>query len=438
MRACVLIDHTLAWGLKKSMSTLIESRACLRDAGRTTFAQLRQSAITSSGMATWMQRSPATTATVGPSVYSGTSGIAWALAEYARWSDECWAGDLAIQAINHALTNYEEIPVDQRLGFYSGWSGIVFSAVHVADLLDEPSVRLKLAPVLAALAAQPPSHEFDLVSGAAGAIFTCSILGPDLGPEGVDIAFKAAVHLRTTAQIKGRRDELQAAWLPSRHRRCLPQIGLAHGAAGVAWSLLELWARRPEESWLRELAEQAFAYEDGVFNPIEGNWPDLRHYATWRAVRLLPAPYQCAWCHGAGGIALSRLRAYEITGKPAFADVARTAGHTLNRSVDRSDLDASSLNLCHGPPGNAEISTILSQRLTHDTSHSDTRQLAAPIASTLLAHFEMPGSAGIEPGLMLGIAGLGLYLIRASGAQAISPLYPSERTSGGVGAAIGL
>jgi hypothetical protein len=44
-------------------------------------------------------------------------------------------------------------------------------------------------------------------------------------------------------------------------------------------------APRAYQVWLRELAEQAFAYEDWLFDPVHQNWPDLRYYHSWRWAR---------------------------------------------------------------------------------------------------------------------------------------------------------
>jgi hypothetical protein len=73
--------------------------------------------------------------------------------------------------------------------------------------------------------------------------------------------------------------------------------GFSHGAAGIAYALLRLYAASGEEDF-REAAREAIAYEDSVFVPEAGNWPDLRQEEP---------SCMTSWCHGAPGIGLARL-----------------------------------------------------------------------------------------------------------------------------------
>jgi len=394
----------------------------LLEATHAAFRQVRGSAITSDGMASWLRAGPSPAGTIDPSVYSGTCGIAWALAEYAVWAGETWAADLSVQAIRHSLRHWQDIPSEQRLGFYSGWSGLVFAAVHVSRLLNETSTLPALPQLLAALRNQPPSHEFDLVSGAAGAVLSGSLLAAALGEEALDIAYGAARRLRQ--QPKARAPGGGFAWRPPRQHRDLPLTGVAHGASGAAWSLLELWALRREEEWLRDLAEQAFAYEGRLYDEAEENWPDLRYYQTWRATRILRPSYQAAWCHGAGGIALARLRAYEITADPAYLRMAVVAGRTLLKAADEALRDSSPLlNLCHGGPGNAELLAMLMTRTDFDAAAHLARS-AASSAEALLSLRREKVLPELDTGLMLGTSGVGLSLSRACGGSPLTPLFP--------------
>ncbi len=59
--------------------------------------------------------------------------------------------------------------------------------------------------------------------------------------------------------------------------------GYSHGAAGIANALLRLSALDGDAS-LRDLAREAIAYEDGLFDETHGNWPDMRHVGEfWNA-----------------------------------------------------------------------------------------------------------------------------------------------------------
>jgi lantibiotic modifying enzyme len=380
----------------------------LQNRAQSGFLQLRTSAITSFGTATWLTGTGTRAETLGPSLYAGTAGIAWALAEYARWSGEPWAGELASQALAHAVQHAADVPAAHRFGFHAGWSGIAFAAFNVANLLDDRSHVLAGKRLAEALRAETPSSEFDLIFGSAGATLAFSLRFPGFGDSLLDLAHAAAVRLQSSVRRSAHGS--RAAWSSS---RALPLTGLGHGTSGVAWALLELWGRRPSDIWLRDLAEQAFAYEAALFDPIEQNWPDLRHYSTRRALRILRPPYQTAWCHGAGGIAVSRLRAYELTGDSPHAEVAATAAATvLRKAAMPKSFSSSTLSLCHGVPGDAEILALVGGGLHHDVFLTASRTLSEAVATHLAFREETTGDWGLEPGLMLGTAGVAWHFLR--------------------------
>src|SRR5262249_19869577 len=51
--------------------------------------------------------------------------------------------------------------------------------------------------------------------------------------------------------------------------------GASHGAAGIAYALLRLYASTSDARYL-DAAREAIAYERSVFSPKDGNWPDFR------------------------------------------------------------------------------------------------------------------------------------------------------------------
>lgn len=87
-----------------------------------------------------------------------------------------------------------------------------------------------------------------------------------------------------------------------------PLCGLSHGASGLGWALLELGAVTGDDRFSNAACE-ALRYERSWFDDRAGIWPDLREMAPGE--QLAGAPF---WCHGAGGIGLVRLRAYQLAG----------------------------------------------------------------------------------------------------------------------------
>jgi lantibiotic modifying enzyme len=195
-----------------------------------------------------------------------------------------------------------------------------------------------------------------------------------------------------------------------------PLTGLSHGAAGIALALLELHAATRRQEFL-EGATGAFAYEDSLFDPVLGNWPDLR------GIDVLgespPAPrYVRAWCHGAPGIALARLRASALDSARAEAHlaIARAAIDTTFRAIEENiTRPGSDASLCHGMAGLLEIA-LEGGRILNEPTIRD-RVIGA--ATVLIERHHSLGdwpsgflSGGPNPSLMLGLAGIGYFFLR--------------------------
>ena len=128
--------------------------------------------------------------------------------------------------------------------------------------------------------------------------------------------------------------------------------GFSHGTAGIGWALLEL-SSATGEARFRSAAEEAFRYERTHYSPEQENWPDFRDFL--RAPGGSGPVFGTAWCHGAPGIALSRLRAWGLTASPQSREEAEAAVRTTTRAVQSPDAVRGGFSLCHGCAGNADV-----------------------------------------------------------------------------------
>lgn len=193
--------------------------------------------------------------------------------------------------------------------------------------------------------------------------------------------------------------------------------GFSHGTAGVAYALLELYHETKEAEYVRA-AEDALRYERQFFNSDVGNWPDFREESQ-RPNRKSPPSYKTFWCHGAPGIALSRLRAYQITGNEVYKEEAEIAFNTTRAaivaSMESRRLDYS---LCHGLPGNADV--LISGYQVLGSARTDDIHLARQVAGAIT---QFRGLGDVEsPSLMLGLAGVGYFFLRLCNAEIPSVL----------------
>src|SRR5262249_43435467 len=206
--------------------------------------------------------------------------------------------------------------------------------------------------------------------------------------------------------------------------------GFSHGAAGIGWVLLAVgqYLHNAAFSWL---AEQAFAYESACYNSAQQNWPDFRkgiyepadyarHYAAYRAkdgAFFTTGGDVNAWCHGAAGIGLARLRAYELLQRAGYKqDVENAIAKTQCTDVEAAS-SPSSCSLCHGCAGNAEL-FLEAYRLWPEPRYlAPATQIASNMLRFQHTHGWYPsGYRGLhaqeDTSLFLGNAGIGYFYLR--------------------------
>jgi lantibiotic modifying enzyme len=183
-------------------------------------------------------------------------------------------------------------------------------------------------------------HEFDLIAGNAGAITALVILQAILDDRSLlEFATRLGDELLESAEISKAGYSWKSTAI-SRQRRNL--TGFFHGTAGVGYALLELFQATGDLKY-RRAAEQAFNYERHWFNADIGNWPDFRKDSTQVGQRTDQRSFANAWCHGAPGIALSRLRAYQLLKDESYKTESLIALQTTAR-VTEAALQSKSSN----------------------------------------------------------------------------------------------
>jgi lantibiotic modifying enzyme len=179
--------------------------------------------------------------------------------------------------------------------------------------------------------------------------------------------------------------------------------GFSHGAAGIAYALLRLYALTKEQAYL-DAAIEGIAYEDRLLCVDAGNWPDLRSPTQ--------PSFMTSWCHGAPGIGLARLGGLAMldTGqvKQDIAIALQTA-----QSVEDQGL----ASLCCGTLGRAELFLEASHRL----AQPELADMASSIAWHVVVHGGQDGRFFLDPRLPLqvnnpaffqGSAGIGYAFLR--------------------------
>lgn len=348
-----------------------------------------------------------TLAPVGIDVYDGLSGIALFLAYLGTVTREEKYTKLAQSALTTLRLQVEERQSYLKsIGSFNGWGGVIYTLTHLAKLWNQPDLLTeaeKLVEFCSNLIEQ--DEMLDIIGGTAGCIGSLMIL------------YRCKPSSRTLSAAIQCGEHLLAKAQPMKHGigwvnptiGAKPLTGFSHGAAGIAWVLLELAAQTGEYRF-RVAALAAMNYERSLFHPKAANWPDLRNF-TDKVLANKDNDFTCmtAWCHGAPGIGLARLRSLPYIDDAEIRTEINTAiKTTLTHGFGHNH------SLCHGDLGNLEL--LLQASLTLDDPQWKTQvdRFAAIILESIEKHGWLCGvPLGVEtPGLMTGLAGIGYELLR--------------------------
>jgi type 2 lantibiotic biosynthesis protein LanM len=343
---------------------------------------------------------------LGNDLYDGLPGIALFLA---------WLGEVTCEEQHNALARAAMATVRRQIGYahymtsiggFAGLGGVIYALTHLAMLWNEPELLHEAEELVGRLQEFiDRDEESDIIAGAAGCIaalhglYQCSRSNHTL-----------AAMLQCGDRLLARtvRAEHGVGW-PSKHANGKPLTGLSHGAAGVAWQLLELYALTADERF-QAAAKEAIAYERSLYCQVAGNWPDLRVENTSVQPRQSGQPrFMTAWCHGAAGIGLARLRSLHYLDDSFMREEISTALRTTVASGFGHNH-----SLCHGDFGKLDF--VLQAARTDEFANwqPEVDRLACKITQSVQRDGWLCGNPlAIEsPGLMTGLAGIGYGLLR--------------------------
>ncbi|HKI18031.1 MAG TPA: lanthionine synthetase LanC family protein, partial [Isosphaeraceae bacterium] len=370
---------------------------------------------TNDGAQTGSGRTAVTAEAISHDVYEGSSGIALFLAQLCELSGEKEFGRTASGAIRRSLRQLSRVRQTRQtrpISFFGGDLGVGFVARKTGQATHDPELTAAADATLLRMAesvSQP--HDLDLISGNAGAIPTLLCLAES---PGLEYCRELAIELGRELCQKAVQQSVGCGW----HRDSesgsgvvpVPLTGFSHGAAGIGLALFELYSATGTAAFL-EAARGAFDYEDSLFDSRERNWPDLR-------LKSDRPQFGRFWCHGAPGIALARLRAATIDAERAdqYLATARLALSTTLDAVEQlAESPGSDTSLCHGLSGLGEVLLIAGQILKDASCHDRAMALGRGLIERHAAWDDWPSgvpSGGPNPSLMLGVAGVGYWLLR--------------------------
>lgn len=386
-------------------------RANALEAARKIAGRIAALAFRGAGGATWlgMNADGLETWGVGPlqgDLYSGQAGVILFLA----YLDHIVGGDAATRELVEAaaaswLSDMRtSAPKEQAVGGFVGLGGSLFLLNHLAHLWQRPALLDDAQTLMELLPARIETDTlYDVLAGSAGCIAAllgwCGTVHHD---RALALAIQCGDHLIDCAQ-----PQAQGWGWPARGSE--PALGgFSHGAAGVAWALDQL-AQATAAPRFREAAAQALAFDRTLHDIEKANWRDLRQRTDEADTRLV---FQTNWCHGAPGIGLARMAMRRNCDDSLLDDEIGTALQTtLRQGFGGSHC------LCHGALGNLE----LLWSAAHETGAASPwqrradRQLARVLDDLATGGLQSGLPLNVEsPGLMTGLSGVGLGLLRAA------------------------
>ncbi|MBD2694681.1 type 2 lanthipeptide synthetase LanM family protein [Anabaena catenula] len=349
---------------------------------------------------------------LGYSLYEGRCGVALFLSALNQMTKQPRFHDLALRTLQPLRQQIQKLDLESQqrivrlvgIGGASGLGSMIYSFVKVSQFLGDETL-LEDAQALANWITPQlivADKYLDVVGGAAGCILALLSLYQATGQENVLVkAIACGEHLLTHRYSH---EGAPKAWLTLGEK---PLTGFSHGAAGIAYALLRLYAVTQEQVYL-QAALEGIEYENSIFSSSHGNWP------VFPRIELMnkPTSFETVWCHGSGGIGLARLGSLGIVKTSEIErdiEIALQTTQTKGLSV----ID----HLCCGNMGIVEVLMVGAERC----SRSDWHEAALQNATNVVARAKRTGAYQLfanlpnsvfNPSFFQGTAGIGYQLLR--------------------------
>lgn len=386
--------------------------------------------------------------------YEGTAGIALFL--YALESEKTRlhkgvpdkegrtrTGKKVAERLLEQLKEYTEnfevsgaVSVDQseepgRTGMFDGEFSIVFAYLLLYEIGNEEEY-LRLAKLHAKniLPLLQKDKSFDLLGGNAGGIIVLLKLYDMTGNEKYLTAAVAAGDILCCRAVNMGHG---IGWPGSGET---PLCGMAHGNSGILIALARLY-RKTGSRRFYDACQKCLDYEDSLYAEEFHDWKDLREEAARSGHE---DGHEMSWCHGAGGIALSRLLAAEAFSKATEEKWSEKTEGNVSGNIEGSNKKADEeaerilkrlegdikkcvpglgehalrqgMCICHGTLGNYRILKKLRGYLDGQVTDRIQSEVYEQILCWEKREMDLLVQEYHSPGFMNGLAGIGYYLLK--------------------------
>jgi lantibiotic modifying enzyme len=345
---------------------------------------------------------------LGADLYEGTAGVGYFLSELYAATKDAMFRNTAIGSLHRSLDGGRALLQSNNAGLFDGVAGIVFACFACNSILQDRELQNRAAGLMEGMH-QLPSERCvaDVISGLAGLI-------------AVEL-YLLSTHKTGTERVVALGDRLLnlgtqtgacQSW-PAGRSQGSHLTGYAHGAAGISSALLALYNCSGLDRF-RAAALRGFEFERRNYDHAKGNWVDLRLDSGGSEPR-----FPNAWCHGAAGIFLSRLRACDVLSSEILVEEREAAkAATLNGAWHASRDERFDSCLCHGMVGLiAILGSCAKERDDVKLLRTVEALTELCFAARVSTGFWPNGLSDVEmsPQLMTGAAGVGHGLLQTFG-----------------------
>ncbi len=410
-----LVQHTVSyWTPLLTGAEALPARACLND-----ITSALESALENNFKAA------AATARKFPTPYhlgEGAAGIAVFFAYMEAAGVHPRARELASAYLNIAiesLTSQAMAP-----GLFSGFTGVAWAIQHAATVLGEPADDLSEidSAIETYVGKSPWQDDYDLISGLVGlGVYCLERLESETARQPLTLVITRLEELAIHSD-EGVCWFTSPEMLPQYQQDRYPQgyynLGVAHGIPGVIAFLARVYAAGIERQRVMPLLDGAVRWL------LRQRLPSGKSSNFTSFFDSTDPGEDCrlAWCYGDAGIAAALLLAARCVGNAAWEKEAlELAGHAARRSPESCGVQ--DVCFCHGAAGLAHIFNRLYQ-----ATHEEQFALASRYWLGRTLQFQKPGTgvAGFSVvtadenleivvagrhGLIEGVGGVGLVLL---------------------------
>lgn len=336
-------------------------------------------------------------APVGLDFYNGNSGIALFFATlYTSTKKEIYK-EYTYKALKPILNNFEQYDDNPRwsLGLYSGVGGGIYTIYIIGKMFEDEELKNKVLQHLQAYRQMIVNDTiFDVVGGSAGAVLMLLDLYEKSSiNDFLSVAIEAAEHLYENVHHI---NENEVGWISVNVNE--PLTGYSHGNAGILAALAAIQSYHEHKDF-DEVMRKGLNFERNYYSEEEKNWhtPGRENSAN-------------AWCHGAPGILLSRLKLHRYGYTDSFIEqeIQIALETTLKNGFGNNRSH------CHGDYGQIEILNYANNLLQLDELEKVSTSINIQLFNLYKAEGWKSGvSRGTDAkGLLVGIAGIGMGLLQ--------------------------